>query len=46
MRACPFENEEGGFNPVDEEPVWLDVAFSMVMPLTSECMVLVLGRQW
>ena len=46
MRACPFENEEGGFNPVDEEPVWLEVAFSMVMPLTSECMVLVLGRQW
>ena len=46
MRACPFENEERGFNSVDEKPVWLDMAFSMVGPLAGECMVLVLGRQW
>jgi hypothetical protein len=46
VRACPFENEERGFNSVNEKPVWLDVAFSMVVPLTGECMVLVLGRQW
>jgi hypothetical protein len=45
VRACPFEDEERGFNSVDEKPVWLDVAFSMVVPLTGECMVLVLGRQ-
>ena len=46
MRACPFENEECGFNSVDEQPVWLDMAFSMVVPLTGECIVLVLGWQW
>ena len=46
MRARPFEDEEGSFNSVDEEPVWLDVAFSMVIPLTGKSMVLVLGRQW
>lgn len=45
MRARPFENEEGGFNSVDEEPVWLDMTFTMVGPLPGECMVLVLGRQ-
>jgi hypothetical protein len=44
--ACPFENEERGFNSVDEKPVWLEMAFSMVVPLTGECMVLVLRRQW
>ena len=46
MCAGPFENEERGFNSVDEKPVWLDVAFSMMGPLPGECMVLVLGRQW
>ena len=46
MRACPFEDEERGFNSVDKKPVWLDMAFSMVGPLAGECMVLVLGRQW
>ena len=46
MRACPFEDEEPGLNSVDQKPVWLDVAFSMVVPFTGECMVLVLGRQW
>ncbi len=46
MRPRPFEDEEGSFNSVDEEPVWLDVAFSMVIPLTGKSMVLVLGRQW
>ena len=46
MRACPFEDEERGLNSVDQKPVWLDVAFSMVVPFTGECMVLVLGRQW
>jgi len=46
MCTCPFEYEERGFNSVDEKPVWLDMAFSMVVPLTGECMVLVLGRQW
>ncbi len=45
VRACPFENEDRGFNSVDEQPIWLDMAFSMVVPLTGECMVLVLGRQ-
>ena len=45
MRACPFENEEGGFNSVDEEPVRLNMTFTMVIPLTGERMVLVLGRQ-
>ena len=46
MRACPFEDEERGVNSVDQKPVWLDVAFSMVVPFAGECMVLVLGRQW
>ncbi len=46
MCAGPFENEERGFNSVDEKPVWLDMAFSMVDPLTGKSMVLVLGRQW
>lgn len=46
MRACPFENEEGGFNSIDEEPVWLNMTFTMVIPLTSKSVVLVLGRQW
>ena len=46
MRAGPFENEEGGFNSVDEEPVWLNMTFTMVIPLTGKSMVLVLGRQW
>ena len=46
MRACPFEDEERGLNSVDQKPVWLDVAFSMVVPFAGECMVLVLGRQW
>jgi hypothetical protein len=46
VRACPFKNEEGGFNSVDEEPVWLNMTFSMVVPLTGQSMVLVLGRQW
>ena len=46
MRACPFENEEGGFNSVDEKPVWLDMTFTMVVPLTGKSMVFVLGRQW
>lgn len=46
MRACPFEDKERGVNSVDEKPVWLDMAFSMVDPLTGKSMVLVLGRQW
>jgi hypothetical protein len=46
VRACPFEDEERGLNSVDQKPVWLDMAFSMVVPLTGECMILVLGRQW
>lgn len=46
MRACPFEDEERGLNSVDQKPVWLDMAFSMVDPLTGKSMVLVLGRQW
>ena len=46
MRARPFENEERGFNSVDEEPVWLNMTFTMVVPLTGKSMVLVLGRQW
>lgn len=46
MRARPFENEEGGFNSVDEKPAWLDMTFTMVIPLTGKSMVLVLGRQW
>ncbi len=46
MRACPFEDEERGLNSVDQKPVWLDVAFSMMIPLTGKSMVLVLGRQW
>ncbi len=45
MRACPFEDEERGLNSVDQKPVWLDVAFSMVVPFAGECRVLVLGRQ-
>ena len=45
MRARPFENEERGFNPVDEEPVWLNMTFTMVIPLTGKSMVLVLGGQ-
>ena len=46
MRAYPFENEEGGFNSEDEEPVWLNMTFTMVIPLTGKSMVLVLGEQW
>ena len=46
MRACPFENEKRGFNSIDEEPVWLNMTFTMVIPLTGQSMVLVLGRQW
>lgn len=46
MRACPFEDEARGVNSVDEKPVWLDMTFSMVGPLTGKSMVLVLGRQW
>lgn len=46
MRACPFKNEEGGFNPIDEEPVWLNMTFTMVIPPTGKSMVLVLGGQW
>jgi len=46
VRARPFENEEGGFNSVDEEPVWLNMTFTMVIPLTGKSMVLVLGGQW
>lgn len=45
MRARPFENEERGFNSVDEEPVWLNMTFTMVIPLTGKSMVLVLGGQ-
>ena len=46
MRSCMFENEERGLNFVDEEPVWLDMTFTMVVPLVGERMVPVLGRQW
>lgn len=46
MRSCTFENEERVLNPVDEEPVWLDMTFPMVVPLADERMVPVLGRQW
>ncbi len=46
MRSCPFENEERGFNSVDEEPVRLDMTFTMVVPYAGERMVAVLGGQW
>ncbi|BFU91818.1 MAG: hypothetical protein NTAFB01_30050 [Nitrospira sp.] len=46
MRSCTFENEERGLNSVDEESVWLDMTFTMVVPLAGERMVPVLERQW
>jgi len=46
VRSCTFEKEERGFNSVNEEPVWFDVAFAMVVPFAGEMMVPVSGRQW
>lgn len=46
MRSCTFENEERGLNSVDEEPVWLDMTFTVMVPLAGERMVSVLERQW
>lgn len=46
MRSCTFEKEERGFNPIDEEPVWFDVAFAMVAPFAGEMMVSIPGWQW
>ena len=44
--SCTFENEERGLNSVDEKPVWFDMTFTMVVPLTGEPMIPVFGRQW
>ena len=46
MRSCTFEKEERGFNSVDEEPVWFDVAFAMMAPFAGEMMVSIPGWQW
>lgn len=45
MSSCTFKNEERRLNSVDEKPVWLDMAFTMVVPLAGERIVPVLGRQ-
>jgi hypothetical protein len=46
VRSSTFENEERSFDSIDEEPVWLDMTFTMVVPLAGERMVSVLGGQW
>lgn len=46
VASCTFENEERGLDSVDEEPVWFDMTFTMVVPLAGERMVSVSGRQW
>lgn len=46
VSSCTFKKEERGFNSVNEEPVWFDVALAMVVPFAGERMVPVCGRQW
>ncbi len=46
MCSCTFENEERGLNSVNEKPVWLDMTFTMVVPLTGEPMIPGFGGQW
>lgn len=45
MSSCTFENEERGFNSVDEKPVRFDMTFTMVVPFADERMVPILERQ-
>ncbi len=39
MGAGSFEEEKVFVNPVNEEPVGLDVAFAVMVPVTGEAMI-------
>lgn len=39
------EHEDIVFDAIDEQPVWLDVAFAVARPVTGKGVVLVNGRQ-
>ncbi len=43
--SCAFQDEELGVKSVDQKPIWLDVAFPMVVPVAGKVVVPVPERQ-